>query len=167
MSLEVRIQGAATFHEVAARMRAEGRKDLSRSMGQAMSKAADPVKIRIREEAEHPMPKGGGYSGLFSKSLRFRTEKRQGGQSATVRLVTYADGTKERRDIRALEGGRLRHPVWGRSRPGARKGERIPNPWAVTSIRPGFHRRGTEHAMDEAQKQLAAVVDDYARRLAG
>jgi hypothetical protein len=157
MSLEVRIQGAATFHEVAARMRAEGRRDLSRSMGQAMSKAADPVKVRVREEAVRTMPKGGGYSGLFSKSLKFRTEKRQGGQSATVRLITFADGKKERRDIRALEGGRLRHPVWGHRS----------SPWAVTGIRPGFHRRGTEHAMDEAQKQLAAVVDDYARRLAG
>jgi hypothetical protein len=35
----------------------------------------------------------------------------------------------------------------------------------VTSIRPGFHKRGTKNAADEVQKQLDVVVQDFARRL--
>jgi len=164
MAPEIRIEGAATLHKVAAQMRAEGRKDLSRTMGAALSKAADPVKLSIRTEAEQTMPKSGGYSGLFSKSLRFRLDRRNGSQQARAQLITYADGTSERRDIGSLERGRLRHPVYGRGRR-LKSGSHKANPWAVTSIRPGFHKRGTAHAMDEAQKQLGKVITDYAERL--
>jgi hypothetical protein len=163
MALELRIEGAATLHRVAAQMRAEGRKDLGRAMGSALSRAADPVKSSIRESAAQTMPSG--YSGLFSKSLRFRLDRRNGAQQATATLITFADGTSERRDVRALEAGRLRHPVFGRGRR-LRSGSHKTNPWAVTNIRPGFHRRGTVHAMDEAQKQLGKVINDYAERLA-
>jgi hypothetical protein len=70
----------------------------------------------------------------------------------------------------ALERGILRHPVFGRSRRlklGTRAGTIIGNPWAVTTIRSGFHERGTANAMDAAQAALAEVVEDYAGRLAG
>lgn len=164
MSLEFRIEGAATLHKVAAQIYAEGRRNLAREMGTALSKAADPVKVSIRTAAEATMPKHGGYAGLFSKSLRFRLERRNGQQQATAQLITYADGTKQRRDIVALNRGHLRHPVFGRSHR-LSNGSRRTNPWAVTSIRAGFHKRGTDHAIEEAQKQLGKVVDGYAKRL--
>jgi hypothetical protein len=168
MALEFRIEGAATLHKVAAQIYAEGRRNLAREMGTALSKAADPVKVSIRTEAEATMPKHGGYSAVFSKSLRFRLERRNGVQQATAQLITYADGQGERRDIVALNRGNLRHPVFGRGRrltQGVRKGNNIANPWAVTSIRAGFHKRGTDHAIEEAQKQLGKVVDGFAKRL--
>lgn len=155
MSLEFRIEGAVELHKVAARIYAEGRTNLARQMGNALSKAADPVKVSIRAEAERTMPKHGGYSGLFTKSLKFRLERRNGVQQATAQLITYADGKGQRRDIGALNRGVLRHPVFGRRR----------SPWKVTSIRAGFHKRGTDHAIEEAQKQLGKVVDDFVDRL--
>jgi hypothetical protein len=113
MAIEVRVDGAATLHRVAAKMRAEGNKDLAREMGEALSKATDPIRTKIRESAAQTMPREGGYEAAFSKSLRFRNARKTQGASATVTLTTYADGTSERRDIRALEAGNLRHPVAG------------------------------------------------------
>jgi hypothetical protein len=165
MALEVRVSGAATLHRVAAQMRAEGRKDLSRAMSDALSKAAEPVKREVRASAGETMPREGGYNAAFLKSLRFRVARKGGSNSATITLTTYADGSSERRDVNALEAGRLRHPVYGRSRPGARKGERHANPWAVTSIRAGFWKRGTDNAADESARQLESVIEDYAHRL--
>lgn len=168
MSLEFRIDGAATLHKVAKQIYFEGRRNLAREMGNALSKAADPVKVSIRSEAEATMPKHGGYSAVFSKSLRFRLERRNGVQQATAQLITYADGQGERRDIVALNRGNLRHPVFGRGRrltQGVKKGNNVANPWAVTSIRAGFHKRGTDHAMGEAQKKLGEVIDSFAKRL--
>lgn len=170
MSLEVSIDGAATLKRVAAQMRDEGRKDLSKAMSKALSQAAEPVKREIAAEADKVMPSEGGYRSLLAKSLRWRMSRRAAGQVAQVVLRTYADGTSERRDIVALERGDLRHPVYGRSRRvkvGVRAGTIIRNPWAVTSIRPGFHERGTDNAMDEAQQALSEVVEDFAGRLAG
>jgi hypothetical protein len=163
--LEINVNGAATLREVAAKFRAEGNKDLSKAMSKALADSVDPIKKAIRESAAETMPREGGYQAAFDKSLRFRAAQRGGGDSASYSLATYADGTSERRDIRALEKGNLRHPIYGRSRDGKRKGERIANPWAVTSIRAGFHRRGTDHAIDEVQKNLNDVVTDYAQHL--
>lgn len=165
MAIEVRVEGAAELRKVSAQIRAEGRKDLGRQMGKALAAAADPLKQAIRDSAAQTLPHGGGYAGAFDKSLRFRANQKGDGNQASYSLVTYADGTSERRDIRALETGNLRHPVFGRSRPGARKGERSANPWSVTSIRAGFHKRGTKDAADKVQKQLGQVVTDFARRL--
>jgi len=150
--LEVSIQGAATFQRVAAQMRAEGRKDLSRQMGVALSRAVEPIKVSIAREADRVMPSG--YRDLLTGSLRHRLSRRNGGQQARVILATYADGKKERRDVGSLNKGALRHPLWGRKKV-----------WYVTAITPGFHDRGVEDAAEEASEALAAVVDDFAARL--
>lgn len=151
-------------------MRAEGRKDLSRDMGRAISRATDPVRVAIAAEAEKVMPSEGGYRDLLTASLRHRLSRRLGGQRAQIILATYADGTKERRDIVALNKGNLRHPIYGRSfryKVGARAGSIRRNGWAVTKIRPGFHDRGVAQAMELAADALMDVVEDYAGRLVG
>jgi hypothetical protein len=166
MSLEVSIDGAATLHRVAAQMRAQGNKDLSKGMSAALSRATNPVRASIDAEASAVMPSG--YRDLLTGSLRHRTSRRASNNRAQVVLTTYADGTKERREIKALERGILRHPVFGRSRrvkSGNRAGTILPNPWAVTSIRPGFHERGTENAADAARDAMIQVVREYAAKL--
>lgn len=152
MGLEVTIRGAATYEQVAAQIRAEGRKDLSREMGLALTRAVEPVKVSIEREAAAVMPSG--YVDLLTGSMRHRISRRNGGQSAQVVLRTYADGKKERRDVGSLNKGVLRHPLWGRKKT-----------WYVTTIRAGFHDRGTEQAMDSAAEALGEVVDDFAARL--
>lgn len=163
MALDVEIVGAAELKRIATQIKAAGDKGLGRELGRALKKAAAPVERSIREEYQG-LPKKGGYAGLFSKSLRFRTTLRTAQRSASFRLLTFADGTHERRDINKLERGELRHPVYGRSRAG-RKGERLANPWAVTSVRGDFHKRGTDHAADEAEKNMGEVVTEFADRL--
>jgi hypothetical protein len=168
MSLEVRIDGAATLRKLAAQMRAEGNKDRSRAMGKALGDAAEPVKASVMAEAEKTMPSSGGYASLLTKSLRFRMSRRNSGREAQVILITYADGTKERRDIVALEKGQLRHPHWGRSsklKRGVKAGTIIRHGWSVTKILPGFHKRGTADAMDNAQDAMLDVIEEYARDL--
>lgn len=168
-SLEVRIRGAANLRRVADQIRTEGRKPLAREMANAISKAIEPVKLSIAREADEVMPSRGGYQSTFSRSLGFRQSRRTSGNSATVILLVYASGAKERRDINALNRGSLRHPVYGRShkiKRGVRTGTIRPNPWTVTRIRPGFFDRGTDKAMGEAEKGLLQVIDDFVERIA-
>jgi len=154
MALEVRISGAQDFKKLAAQIRTEGRKDLSRQLDKALARTVVPVEKSIKLESAQTMPKSGGYAGEMSRSLRFKTQKRTGGNSASYSLITYADGKAERRDIRALEAGNLRHPIFGNRKT-----------WALTKIRPGFHKRGTDNAADEAAQQMDEVVREFAARL--
>ena len=165
MALDVEILGSAELKKLAAQIKAAGNKGLGTELGKAMREAAKPVERAIRAEYKG-LPASGGYAGVFSKSLRFRTSLRTSSREGSLRLLTFADGTHQRRDINKLEAGQLRHPVFGRSR-GGRKGERISNPWAVTTVRGNFHKRGTDHAADEAEKQMDHVVTEFAERLIG
>lgn len=162
MGLDVSISGSAELKRLAAQIYARGNDGMTRQMAAGLKKASDPVQRSIRSEYTK-LPNRGGYSALFSKSLRFRTNLRSGGRQASFRLLTFADGTHERRDIKALEGGTLRHPVFGRSRRG--RAGRLPNPWAVTRVGGGYHRRGTENAAEDAEREMAKVLDEFASRL--
>jgi hypothetical protein len=167
--LEVRIQGTDALKKLAAHMKTEAGKDKSRAMARALTKAIDPVKASIATEAEKTMPKEGGYATLLTASLRHRMSRRSAGKVAQILLTTYADGTNERRDLPRLNKGELRHPVWGRSRKlkrGKKAGTIIRNPWAVTKIRPGFYKRGTDGAIERAQDALIVVIEDFAKNLA-
>jgi hypothetical protein len=163
--LEVRITGGDQLRRVVAQIRAEGNRGLGKDMTAGLRLAAKPVQAAITAEFTQVLPSRGGYQATASKSVRFRTAVRTAGRTATFRLTTYAVGKSQRRDIEALNAGRLRHPVYGRSRP-RRGGGRHVNPWALTRIEAGFFQRGTDRAVVEAQRQMGAVLDDYAARLA-
>lgn len=153
MGLDVRIEGAAKLKRLAAQIRVQGRKDLSRQMGAALERATRPMKEEIAASAAATMPSG--YSGTFTASLRHRQSRRTSSQRAELILWTHADGKGQRRDIEALEAGTLRHPLYGR------RGRT----WYVTRIRAGFHKRGTDGAADRVVTEIGKVVEDFTEKL--
>lgn len=160
--IDARITGAQQLREVAAHIRNTGDKGLGRQFSKALERAVEPVKKSIAESAERTMPSG--YAPTLARSMKHRRSTRSDARRATVVLATYADGKKERRDVPAMNAGRLAHPVFGRTR--ETRAGLIPNPWVRQRIRAGFHERGTEKAGDEAEKQILIVVDDFVQRLA-
>lgn len=162
--MQVRFTGSLELRRVAAGIKAAGDKGLGKEMSAALRKAAKPVAESIKTTLVKSMPHRGGYQATVAKSVRFRTQVRSGARSGSVRIITYVDGKAERRDIRRLDKGELRHPNWGRSRTVRGKG-RVPNKWSTTKVPAEFHRRGTEKAADEAEKQLQDVIDVFAKRL--
>lgn len=164
MSLEFRVEGQAELRRLAAQIKASADKGLGREFAKALKSASEPIETSIRKSYKG-LPASGGYEATFSKSLRFRLAQRTAATTASLKLTTFADATKERRDIGRLEKGELRHPVFGRSRAGKRKGERIANPWAVTRVAGLFHRRGTDSAVREVADRIDKVVAEYAHRL--
>jgi hypothetical protein len=164
--VDMRIDGSALLRQVADHIRVTGDRGLSKEMSAGLRRAAKPIQAAIRASAEETMPETGGYAAEFTKSVRFRTAVRAGGRAASFRLTTFADGKSQRRDIRALNSGKLRHPVYGRSRRLRGGTDRVPNPWSITQIKPGFWDRGTDSAAGEAEKEMITVLDGLAARLA-
>lgn len=161
MGVTIRVDGIDRLAKLSSRIRAEGDKGLGRQMGRALDKVVEPLKRSIDASAGRTMPSG--YRGVLTRSLKHRRSIRATAREASLRLATFAEGRKERRNLPALEAGELRHPVYGRVRP-TRKGPKA-NPWATTRIRPGFHRRGVEKAAGQVEKELQPVLDDFADRL--
>jgi hypothetical protein len=167
MALDIEIAGGDQLKALARQISVLGDQGLGREMGRALRASSEPVQRSIRREYED-LPRRGGYAALFSKSLRFRASLRAAGRTASYQLTTFADGTRERRDIKKLEAGVLRHPVYGRSRrrtAGNRAGNVLANPWAVTRVKGDFHKRGTDNAADLAQREMVKVLDEFANKL--
>jgi len=160
--VEVQIGGAEQIRAL-ARQLAAADKGLGREMGRALTKALDPVTKAIDREAELVAPSG--YRPTLSRSLRHRRNLRSAAREASVRLITTAKGAAENRDLPAIDAGELRHPVFGRTRK-TKRGPKA-NPWSVTRVRAGFHKRGTASAGDEAEKNLFGVLDEFADKLTG
>lgn len=163
VALDVEILGAAELKELARKITMLGEKGLGREMGQALKRAATPVEKALRDEYD-ALPARGGYSGTFSRSARYRTSLRAAGRTASFRMLVFAEGAHQRRDIEKLEAGQLRHPVFGRSRSG-RSGRRTSNPWAVTRVKGGYFRRGSDMAGPAAQREMVKVLDEFAEKL--
>lgn len=168
MALEVTLSGQRQLRELAKRIQDQGDKGLGREMAAALRKVSKPVQASVEAEYETGLPKRGGYVNTFTKSIKWRTALRGGARSASFRLTIFGDGAHEKRDIKALEAGRLRHPVFGRSRRikvGNRKGTIITNPWALTTVRGGYFERGTDSAADKVEAEMSKVLDEFTNRL--
>lgn len=151
--MDVTISGAQQIHALAKHIKTLGDAGLGREMARALTKAVDPIGKAINAEAVKVAPSG--YVEALTRSLKHRRSVRNSRTQASVRLTTSAKGKQENRDLPSLNAGKLRHPVFGRRR----------SPWAVTGITSGFYDRGTKKAVDEAEKQLQVVLDDFTQRL--
>lgn len=134
-------------------------------MSAALRKASKPVQVAIAAAFADTLPQRGGYRATATKSMRFRATVQATTRTGRVRIIAFAVGEKERRDLPRINKGELRHPVFGRSRTVRGRG-RVPNPWATTKVPARFFDRGTAKAADDAETQLIEVLDGFAERLA-
>jgi hypothetical protein len=72
----------------------------------------------------------------------------------TVQVTATARGKREKRDVRSVDAGRLRHPLYGNR-----------NHWYDTRIEAGFFSRSTDKFVDDLRREIVNVIDDIIRTL--
>lgn len=156
------VTGGDDLAHLGRRLREAGDKDLMRELRKGLEAAMRPLGDLIAEGSPAYMPSG--YEVTLMEALVSRTSTKTAGRTATVELVTYAQGKRgRRRQIRALNNpGRLRHPVYGRYRR-IKRGWLIKNPWAAQNIRGGFFDdpvdANKENIREEARAAVRRVAD--------
>lgn len=167
MEVTVSTPGLLAFRRDLKAIAAAG---LGKDLAKGLSAAARPLRPAITAQATQTLPKGGGYNAVMAKSLRVRASTRADRLSALIQVTIYSAGKKERRDIRRVDAGVLRHPVYGRSRRlrrGVRAGTYIRNPWAATSVPAGFVSRPIEAVGPKVTAAGRQVVNDLMKQLKG
>lgn len=162
MALDLVLTGGPELRYVAHLLRKAALGDLEKKRRQAQRDAVKPLQREIKAEAAESLPKAGGYAATMARTVRVSV--RFGGSGAPVlQARVYATGKGELRDVRRVNAGTLRHPVFGRFRMTA-KGWK-PNQWKVTRVRPGFVTRPAERtwdavfkASDEAHRQYLEMI---------
>lgn len=153
MGLEVRID-TRDLLGVSKALKRVGDKGLGKQMGRALQKASEDLRPTIRESAAALLPSRGGYAGVMSKSLKFRQQLQTSATSARVVFLIHADGRRERRDVPAVNRGRLRHPVYGNR-----------DAWTDQKVRPGFVDRPVDKLQPQIAARMKSVVDYFADQI--
>lgn len=130
--MDLRVTGAESLAHLARDLKAVGEKDLRRELFRGIQRAAKPLKAAARQAALDELPAAGGLAERVAGS-KFSVRTRAG-RDPSVRVVGAGD-----LDLRSLNRGRLRHPVYGhRSR------------WVDQAVPPGWFDNAMERTADGA-----------------
>lgn len=154
MPLAMRIEGSAQLRKAAAEFRKAEKVDMRRELRKAVKATFVGLEPAVKKSAAASLPKAGGYAVIMSRAVKVTVKVRTTGDvGATARI--HARGRAELRDVRSINAGRLRHPVFGN-----RKN------WTTTNVRPGFVDRPVDDIPDKALRETADAVDRVIRDLA-
>ncbi|MFG1776613.1 hypothetical protein ACGFIG_09310 [Micromonospora sp. NPDC049048] len=169
--MSVQVHGAERFHLVARRLQgAADRKDLVRELRKGILDAVPELKEAVRQDAPAYLPDR--YAAELVPSLRMTTSTSTGGSQVTVKITVTAKGAKgNSRQVATLEAGRLKHPVFGRTRPLKRHAKHRAtsrlNPWVTQAVTPGFVTKPMLAGRPEVRREIEAAVDRVLNKITG
>lgn len=149
--VDIRVIGVDELAEVGRRLKETGDKELRRDLLRGMNRATKPVKAKVKAAALRDLPRRGGLNRVVA-SARISTRTRTSGNNPAVFLT----GKKSGHDLRAIDRGRLRHPVFGNR-----------EVWVSQDVKPGWWSRTVAAEADEVGREVRRTLDEVARRLAG
>ncbi len=135
--------GGPELRYVAGLLRKAAVKDLKAELRKGQRKAFTPLQKEIKLEAAAALP--GMYAGVMAKAVKVSVRTGFARTVFTVRI--YARGKVELRDVRSINAGRIRHPLFGNRRR-----------WYTTQVRPGFVDRPVDRNWDRVVDESADAV---------
>lgn len=169
--MSVHVEGVDRFRAVTRRLRtAADRKDLTRELRRGILDSVPALKDAVREDSAGYLPDR--YAAELVPALKMSTASTLTGDQVTVRITVTASGAKgNSRQVATLEAGRLKHPVFGRTRPLKRhwryRATSMKNPWVTQAVTPGFVSRPMLAGRPAVRREIEAAVDRVLNKIAG
>lgn len=161
--MHVRVVGQKDLFRLAHDLQQAGQKGLKRELDKASRQAGNEVAKEVERHTRDYIP--ANFEHRFDTAFGAKVEVRLvAGRRITV--VFYARGKSGAmsRDIRAMNAGRLRHPVYGRFRR-LKDGSRQANPWVEQRIRPGLVDEPARRAMPRAVRKIEDAVSRVTQQI--
>jgi hypothetical protein len=161
--VRVQVSGQKDLFRLAHNLHAAGQKGLKKELDKASRQAGKVIEDEVKAHTREYIPQG--FEHRFDVALATKVEVRLVA-SRRISVLFWASGKRERRDIQAINAGRLRHPVFGRMRR-LKDGTLKANPWVLQAIRPGLvdepAKRAMPRAIDKIEDAVKRVVDQIER----
>jgi hypothetical protein len=141
VAVDIEVRGTAELRAAARALR-EAERQLKARMDRGLRRIGREFQKDIRTAAGR-LPSG--YAPVMAAAVKVSTSLRSGG----VSLRVYAPGKSEQRDVRSIDEGRLRHPVFGHR-----------DRWVAQRVRPGFVGDPTRQLAEHIQDDIEAAVDE-------
>lgn len=146
--MTTKVEGAQQLTELAAKLKRLERGDLRRELLKSIRTAAKPLGEEARKSAAETLPKSGGLAAEIA-ATPVRVRSSLSGRSARVRL---SDPTPHR--TRALDRGRLRHPVFGNR-----------DNWVSQQIPPGWWTKPMEEGAPHVREAIVRTIREISEKL--
>ena len=157
------VTGGAELGRLGHRLRTAGRKDLVSELRRGAERGTEPLSEAILAGIPRHMP--AGYETTLAEAMHFKVSVRTTGRSAAVEHVSVGRGKRgKRREVRALEKGVLRHPVFGRYRR-IKAGWLIKNPWVRQTIVRGFWSTPVEQNKDHVREEMHDAIHRVGQKI--
>lgn len=154
MSDQLRIEGLDKLQDLSVGLKEAADRGVTNRVRAAIRAETKPAGLRILRKGAEEMPRGGGFA------ARVATQGRVGLQSALVAKNLHITMTLSNKgaNMKALEAGVLRHPVFGNR-----------GVWVRQSVPAGAFRRAFEAEApalrDAALRGAQQALDDVARKV--
>jgi hypothetical protein len=154
--MTVEVRGVEVLERAGKALRG-AEKHYRRELFRGLNTASKPLREAVQESIPDYMPNRGGYAKTLQASHSPRTQVKTGGRDPSIRIISRTKGGVKRK-VKALEEGKLAHPVFGNRRV-----------WRTQSIRPGFFtepmRAGAPEVRDEMIDAIGRVHDQIRREV--
>jgi hypothetical protein len=144
------VTGVGELDAVARRLKAAGRGDLRKELLKGIRAQGKPAIADVKRSARATLPTRGGFADLVARSS-YGMRTRLSGDKMGVSIVGTGRSVKS---LRAINAGRLRHPVWGNR-----------DVWVEQHIEPGFFDGPIEKRADDIRRGIQKVLADIANKV--
>lgn len=149
------VKGAEQLEALGRRLKAAGGNNLRKELLRGIRESNKGTVKRIRESAARELPRGGGLADLVSRS-QIGTRTRLSGRGAGVTITGTGKSVK---NLRRINEGKLRHPVFARAE------NRKHWAWVDQAVRPHWFDKPVEDDLPEIRTSVERVMKDVARRI--
>lgn len=144
------MEGAEKLDALGRTLRDTGDKTLRRNLLAQIRKSAAPLTAEVRASMEATLPKEGGLAHLVANDTKIKVSTRLIGNKAGVRITATLPG----HDLRAIDRGRLRHPVYGNRKA-----------WVEQQVEPGCFSRPIKAGAPRVREAIVNLIDETSRSL--
>lgn len=151
----IRVEGIEGMAQLARDLKAAGEKDLTKELRKSLQRTIRPLKAAAREGALEALPASGGLAAEVAAS-GFTGRVSLLGKNPRVLIEGKGRQNKhgQRHDLRAMDRGRLRHPLYGR------RGR-----WYTQLVRPGWFSLTLESKSEIVYAELLRAAQAVADKL--
>lgn len=152
------VVGIEELAQLARELKAAGNTGMTKELRKGCQRAVRPLKDAARQGALDNLPSSGGLAATVAAS-RFTGRVSLLGRNPRITLEGSgrANDAGQKHDLKAMDRGRLRHPLYGRRN--AR--------WYTQLVQPGWFTQTLEKKSDvvrvELFKAVDAVIDELGR----
>lgn len=147
MAVDVTIEGAEKLQALAKALKQVGDKELRKELFSSLQRATKPTREKVRANLAADLPHAGGLAAIMAAS-RLSTRTRAAGKNPAVRIEAKAP-----HDLRSMDKGRIRHPVYGNRKK-----------WATQQIEPGVFSKPIEEDAPQIRDEILSGMESVALR---